>query len=118
MVKLARVMLLAPMIFALSIRARLSANRSTTRSAKPPLPWFVLGFIVLVGFNSVFAIPADARKVIATLTTFLLSVALAAMGLETDISKLYAKGLRPAILGAVAFLFIATFCLTLIKLIG
>ena len=72
----------------------------------------------MVALNSVIAIPADAKKVIATLTTFLLSIALAAMGLETDISKLYAKGLRPAILGAVAFLFIATLCLTLIKLAG
>jgi uncharacterized integral membrane protein (TIGR00698 family) len=116
MVKLARVMLLAPMVFALSIRARLSARRAPTRSATPPFPWFALGFIALVGLNTVVAIPPDARKVIVTLTTFLLSVALAAMGLETDISRLYAKGLRPAILGAVAFLFIATSCLTLIKL--
>jgi uncharacterized membrane protein YadS len=49
---------------------------------------------------------------------FLLTTALAAMGLETDISKLYAEGLRPAILGALAFLFIATFSLTLIKFAG
>ena len=118
MVKLARIMLLAPMVFALSMRARFSANGATVRSAKPPLPWFVLGFTALVGLNSVVAIPPDARKVIVTLTTFLLSVALAGMGLETDISRLYAKGLRPAILGAVAFLFIATFCLILIKLTG
>jgi uncharacterized membrane protein YadS len=115
---LARIMLLAPMVLALSARAQLSANRATARSAKPPLPWFVLGFIALVGLNSVVAIPPDARKVIVTLTTFLLSVALAAIGLETEISRLYAKGLRPAILGAVAFLFIATFCLMLIKLTG
>jgi uncharacterized membrane protein YadS len=47
-----------------------------------------------------------------------LSVALAAMGLETDIRKLTAKGFRPALLGALAFLFIAGFSLTLIKLIG
>ena len=116
MVKLARIMLLAPMVFALSTWARLSANPTTAKPAKPPLPWFVLGFTALVGLNSVVAIPSDARKVIVTLTTFLLSSALAAMGLETDISRLYAKGLRPAILGAVAFLFIATFCLTFIKL--
>jgi uncharacterized membrane protein YadS len=57
-------------------------------------------------------------SIIATLTTFLLTVALAAMGLETDISKLYARGIRPAILGALAFLFIATFSLLLIKLAG
>jgi uncharacterized integral membrane protein (TIGR00698 family) len=118
MVKLARIMLLAPTVFALSIRVRLSANRATARSAKASLPWFVLGFTALVGLNSVVAIPPDARKVIVTLTTFLLSVALAAMGLETDISRHCAKGLRPAILGAVAFLFIATFCLILIKLTG
>jgi uncharacterized integral membrane protein (TIGR00698 family) len=115
-VKLARVMLLAPMVFALSIRTRLSAKRAPTRSATPPFPWFVLGLIALVGLNSVVTIPPNARKLIVTLTTFLLSVALAAMGLETDISRLYAKGLRPAILGAVAFLFIATLCLVLIKL--
>jgi uncharacterized membrane protein YadS len=51
-------------------------------------------------------------------TTFLLSVALAAMGLETDIGKLAAKGFRPALLGAFAFMFIAGFSLTLIKLTG
>jgi uncharacterized membrane protein YadS len=51
-------------------------------------------------------------------TTLLLSVALSAMGLETSLGKLAAKGLRPALLGAFAFLFIATFSLTLIKLTG
>ena len=116
MVKLARVMLLAPVVFALSIRARLSANCAPIGSAPPSLPWFVLGFIALASLNSMVTIPPDARKLIFTFTTFLLSVALAAMGLETDISKLYGKGLRPAILGAVAFLFIATLCLILIKL--
>jgi uncharacterized membrane protein YadS len=45
--------------------------------------------------------PADARTAIVALTTFLLTVALAAMGLETDISKLY-EGIRPAVLGALA----------------
>lgn len=43
---------------------------------------------------------------------------LAAMGLESDVSKLYAKGFHPAILGAFAFLFIATFSFILIKLMG
>ena len=75
-----------------------------------------MGFVALVGLNTEVVIPPDARKVIVTLTTILLSIALAAMGLETDISRLYAKGLRPAVLGALAFLFIATLSLALIKL--
>jgi uncharacterized integral membrane protein (TIGR00698 family) len=118
MVKLARVMLLAPVVFALGAKARLSAGNASTKTARPPVPWFVLGFIAVVGINSVVAIPSETTKVIATVTAFLLALALAAMGLETDVAKLYAKGIRPAILGALAFLFIATLSLILIKATG
>jgi uncharacterized integral membrane protein (TIGR00698 family) len=118
MVKLARVMLLAPVVFTLNLKARFVASSTAVRSARPPVPWFVLGFIALVCVNSIVEIPVDARKMIVTLTAFLLSVALAAMGLQTDISRLYARGLRPAILGASAFVFIAGFSLLLIKLTG
>jgi uncharacterized membrane protein YadS len=62
-------------------------------------------------------VPADAHAWIVAATTSL-SIALAAMGLETDIGKLRAKGFRPALLGAFSFLFIAGFSLTLIKLTG
>jgi len=116
--KLARVMLLAPTIFALNIRDRFFTNRGSAKAARPPIPWFVLGFIAVAGLNSIVVVPAEASKSIAVLTTFLLSVALAAMGLETDVAKLYAKGIRPAVLGALAFLFIAIFSLILIKLVG
>jgi uncharacterized integral membrane protein (TIGR00698 family) len=116
MVKLARVMLLAPVVFALNMKSR-SASSASAKAARPPVPGFVFGFIAIVGLNSIIDIPIEARKAIVTLTAFLLSVALAAMGLETDIAKLYAKGIRPAILGALAFLFIAAFSLTLIKLL-
>jgi uncharacterized integral membrane protein (TIGR00698 family) len=118
MAKLARVMLLAPTVIALGIRARISQALNTARAVRPPLPWFVLGFVAVVAINSAVAIPAEAKTTIVMSTTVLMSMALAAMGLETDFSKLRAQGFKPALLGAVAFLFIATFSLTLIKLIG
>nr|WP_315778214.1 MULTISPECIES: YeiH family protein [unclassified Bradyrhizobium] len=116
--KLARVMLLAPVVLALGLLAtRRARHGGETRSnAQPPLPWFVFGFIALVGLNSVISIPAEMKTVIVTATTFLLSMALAAMGLETDFAKLKAKGLRPLALGLLAFLFIAGFSLALVKL--
>ena len=120
--KLSRVILLAPTVIALgAMTARNTARHDAAAMAsspRPPMPWFVLGFAALVGLNSLIAIPAADKIWIASLTTFLLSVALAAMGLETDIRKLTAKGFRPALLGALAFLLIASFSLSLIKLIG
>jgi uncharacterized membrane protein YadS len=73
--------------------------------------------VTVFGSVAMFAhpIPAGANAWIVAATTFL-SVALAAIGLETDIARLTAKGFRPALLGALAFLFIAGFSLTLIKL--
>src|SRR5258708_5859157 len=120
--KLSRVMLLAPMVIAIGFMAARGTRHRTSDAAKPParppLPWFVLGFVALVGVNRLVAIPPEAMSRIVAATTFLLSVALAAMGLETDIGKLASRGLRPALLGAFAFLFIAAFSLTLIKLTG
>jgi uncharacterized integral membrane protein (TIGR00698 family) len=116
--KLSRVMLLAPVVITLGLMARGSNTNANASSARPPMPWFVLGFVALVGVNSLITIPAEAKIWIVAVTTFLLTVALAAMGLETDIRKLLAKGIRPALLGALAFLFIASFSLGLIKLIG
>jgi hypothetical protein len=49
-------------------------------------------------------------------TTFLLRVALAAMGLETDFRKLCAKGWKPLLLGAGSWLFISGFSLALVEL--
>jgi uncharacterized integral membrane protein (TIGR00698 family) len=115
--KLSRVMLLAPVVITLGLTAR-GTDKGDQSSARPPMPWFVLGFVALVGVNSLISIPAEAKMWIVAVTTFLLTIALAAMGLETDIRKLLAKGIRPALLGALAFLFIASFSLGLIKLIG
>ena len=116
--KLSRVTMLAPTVIVLGLmaarRARQHGHAHT--QAKPPLPWFVLGFIALVGVNSVVTVPVGAKQVIVLLTTFLLSMALAAMGLETDLAKLKAKGIKPFILGLSAFVFIAAFSLMLVKI--
>ncbi|WP_246649518.1 YeiH family protein [Bradyrhizobium canariense] len=116
--KLARVAMLAPVVIALSFAARHRARSSGVdkADAKTPIPWFVLGFIAMVCVNSLIAVPPAIETTIVTVTTFLLSMALAAMGLEADIAKLRAKGLRPLLLGFAAFLFIAGFSLLMVKM--
>jgi uncharacterized integral membrane protein (TIGR00698 family) len=112
--KLTRVMMLAPVVLILGALAK--RRKPTQRGASAPMPLFVLGFVVLVVLNSFVAVPAGTKMWLATGTTYLLAVALAAMGLETDVAKLRAKGLRPLLLGAAASLFIASFSLVLVKL--
>ena len=115
--KLSRVTMLAPVVIVLSLMARRRARRDGHghSHAKVPIPWFVFAFVAMIGINSAITIPIGTRDAIVTLTTFLLSIALAGMGLETDIRKLRAKGPRPFLLGLAAFLFIAGFSLILVR---
>jgi len=73
--------------------------------------------VTVFGSVVMFADPiaADAKAWTVAAATFL-SIALTAIGLEADIGRLMAKGFRPALPGALAFLFIAGFGLSLIKL--
>lgn len=115
--KLTRVMMLAPLVLSLGVFAGRRVARGPSGAAEgAPMPWFVLGFIGLVLVNSLAPVPAAARDVVVAATTFLLSMALAAMGLETDLRKLRAKGVRPLFLGAAAWIFIGALSLILIKL--
>jgi uncharacterized integral membrane protein (TIGR00698 family) len=112
--KLSRVMLLAPLILSLGA---LAARRGDATGARAPMPWFAFGFIAVVLLNSVIALPADWHARIATGTSFLLTMALAAMGLETDVRRLRLRGLRPLVLGALAWLFISVLGLGLVQIV-
>jgi uncharacterized integral membrane protein (TIGR00698 family) len=114
--KLTRVMMLAPMVFALGWAALRRRAPGEAKQGGVPMPWFVLGFLALVGVNSVISIDPAVRAAIVQLTTFLLAMALAAMGLGADFKKLVAAGPRPLLLGAAATLFISTFSLALVVL--
>ncbi|MFD2181000.1 YeiH family protein [Rhodoplanes azumiensis] len=123
--KLSRVMMLAPVVLLLGLwiarrggTTEAGGAGAGTARAKPPVPWFVFGFLGLCGVNSVIVIDPVTRSWIVLATTVLLTVALAAMGLETDVRKLAAKGLRPLALGAAATLFIALFSLGLVEIFG
>jgi uncharacterized integral membrane protein (TIGR00698 family) len=116
--KLSRVMLLAPVVLAFGTLARWRGRGQGSGSARAraPVPWFVFGFVALIGVNSLGVIGSEVKAVAVPATTFLLTLALAGMGLETDIRKLRAKGLRPLVLGAAAWVFISGFSLALIRL--
>ena len=119
--KLSRVMLLAPMILVLGYVVAKDRRAIDAGSVEPsarravPKPWFVAGFVAMMLFNSLGLIPPADKAYLIQATTFLLTVALAAMGLETDVRKLKAKGWRPLLVGAGSWIFIASFSFCLIE---
>ncbi len=118
--KLTRVMMLAPMVLMLGAAAasRLRKQGGDSSRAAPPVPWFVLGFVAMVGLASTGWVPEVTAPFTTGTTQFLLATALAAMGLETDMRKLAAEGLRPALLGAGAWIFISLFSLGLVLMLA
>lgn len=111
--KLTRVLMLAPVVLLLPY----IFERRSDVGAKVPTPWFVFGFVAMVTLNSIVPVPAEMTAAASQITAFLLALALAAMGLETDLRALNARGIRPLLLGALGTVFISVFSLMLIKLL-
>ncbi|WP_417601800.1 YeiH family protein [Pararhodobacter oceanensis] len=113
--KLSRVILLAPLILSLGALAR--RRKGAESGGAAPTPWFVLGFVAVMLINSFAPLPEAAQGWMISLTVFLLTMSLAAMGLEADIRALRKKGARPLILGAVNCAFVAGLGLALVALL-
>ena len=112
--KLSRVMLLAPVVFTLGYLA--SRRRAAGGNhAKVATPWFLIGFLAMIGINSLGLLTPAWTARLVTANQFLLAVALAAMGLETSVQKLRSAGLRPFLLGSGAWGFISVLSLALIR---
>jgi len=117
--KLARVVMLAPVVLALGMAEARRMRRSgqVAGNAAPPMPWFVIGFIAMVGIASTGLVQGNVKQVAGVATQVLLAVALAATGLQTHLGGLAAKGPRPAMLAAASWVFISLFGLGLVLMV-
>lgn len=70
------------------------------------IPWFAFGFIAVIGFNSLNLLPASVVGFINNFDTFLLTMAMTALGAETSIDKFRQAGAKPFILAAILFIWL------------
>lgn len=110
--KLLRVALLGPLVMGLALQARARTG------GQAPTPWFLAAFLLAIAVNSLAPPPAPIAHALAFATTFLMTMALAAMGLATDLRALGLRGLRPLALGGFGTVFIAILVLALVTTIG
>lgn len=109
--KMLRVMLLAPFLLLLSgWLARRDSHRKlhvAGRAGHPiAIPWFVLGFIAVSGFNTLQRLPASVVQALVDIDTFVLAMAMAALGLRTQAGALRQAGIKPLLLAAALMVYL------------
>ncbi len=71
------------------------------------IPWFALGFLLMVVFNSLVTLPATLHQGLVLAGQVALTMAMAALGYETRLEKLAALGLKPFGLALCLFVLLA-----------
>jgi uncharacterized integral membrane protein (TIGR00698 family) len=121
LVKLVRVLMLGPVVLVLSL---ITARRYAGEGPRPKLnfsklvPWFIVGFLVLVAARSVGAVPQVALKPAAETASFLTVVSMAALGLGVDVKQVARAGLRATSVVTLSLLGLGAIALGLIVVLG
>ena len=105
-VKLTRVLLLAPVVATVSIRKRMAGGK--TEGKRPPIvPLFVLGFLACVAFRSTGMIPTGALAAISQVQVAALGAALFGMGAAVQIKTLFRRSGPVLIVATLSTLLVA-----------
>ena len=115
-VKLTRTLLIIPISLFL---ATLEQRKHAEGASKPKIrirrlvPWYLIGFVVVAAANSLGWIPLSIHHDLVQISIFLIAVALAAIGLSTDIVGLRRTGPRPLLLGGILWILVSVTSLAL-----
>ena len=112
-VKLTRIVLLAPLVMAVSLHSRHAANVAVSNGERatderpPLLPLFVVGFLAAIVVRSTGVLSTGTLDRIASLEKIVLTVALVALGMGVNVQRMRRLGGRPLVLGLLAWLLVA-----------
>ena len=114
-VKLLRVAMLLPVILVITLSYRNQHVAGPAGTPKPPLlPWFVVAFALIVAINSVGLIPAGLQHALQTLSTWLLVIAMSAIGMKSHLKDVATVGLKPILLMVSETAFLALLVIAII----
>ncbi|OYV36177.1 MAG: hypothetical protein B7Z80_16365 [Rhodospirillales bacterium 20-64-7] len=132
-VKLVRVLMLGPVVAILALltsRLREETDETAphlTAGDRPKpgmpklhhlLPWFILGFLILLGLRSAGWIPAPLLAPMKLLASLLTTVSMAALGLGVDVRSVAQAGLRVSSAVTLSLVVLGGLSFGLIRLLG
>jgi len=119
LVKLVRVLMLGPVVIALSLVAGRGAQGARPSLAWNRLvPWFIVGFLGLALMRSVGRVPDAVLRAIVPTATLLTVISMAALGLGVDLKVLRTVGARVTLAVTLSLLVLLAISLGLIRLLG
>lgn len=118
-VKLTRTLAIIPITLGLAlIRTRKEKNAESKLNLKKVFPTFILYFVLASVVTTIFSLPGDLTAPVKDLSKFLIVMAMAAIGLNTNIMKLIRTGNRPILMGFCCWVGIACVSLVMQYLLG
>ena len=101
-VKLTRTLMIVPITLFLAIytsRKMATSNSGSNYSIAKIFPWFVIGFVMASVVNTFLPLPQGLGNQLAQIGKFVIVMAMAAIGLNTNLVKLIKSGAKPILLG-------------------
>lgn len=106
MVKLTRTLSIIPIVIIFALIQIRSVKKNAGEKRNSPsknielnliqvFPWFILGFVMMAIFNGLGWIPTNISTILKDISQFLMVIALAAVGLKTDVTKMKESGIAP-----------------------
>ncbi len=118
-VKLTRATLILPVVAVIAFRRAREIRAGGTRVPwRRIVPWFVLWFLVAALINSTGLVPAAWHDGVGRVAIFLISVALAGIGAQTQLARVLRAGPRPLALGFVLWVAVAVSSLAIQRATG
>lgn len=119
--KMIRVMLLAPVLLVMAF-ALARGGKKDGGKKKIAVPWFAFWFIGVICINSLLQMVVPAETMTAAIgyinsfDTFLLTMAMTALGTDTSIDKFKAAGAKPFLLALMIFVWLVVGGYVLVKI--
>ncbi len=132
-VKLVRVLMLGPLVLCLSLLTRRLRDETdepapgVTAGDRPKrgapalhelVPWFIVGFLIVLALRSANVIPADMLLPLKTAASVLTTVSMAALGLGVDVRVVAQAGVRVTAAVTLSLIVLGAISLGLIRLLG
>lgn len=118
-VKLTRTLMIIPVVLYFTYRTiKKEQEQNTDVAIKNIFPWFILWFVIASIISTVFHFPAFVINIFQQLSVFLITMAMAGIGLTVNLKQFKSTGIKPILLGLVTWIVVIVTSIITLKIIN